>query len=129
MKGVKATIGGNEYVLIFNGQAMFEIEDIFKSATEMVNAISKPGGDGFEALCKASSVLAEQGELVRRYYGYEAMEIPSEEWIRMSLQPIEVPKLKTSILNSVVLGFKKEVSEKDDVDLDLIEITQKKTST
>lgn len=113
--------------MVFTATAMFEAEEVFGGSNEMLSAISAGGKKGFDALCKAAAVLAEQGELVRRYMGHEPRPIMEQQDIRAVMTPADVGDLTQRVINAVTLGYKRDVENHEDVDLGLIELEQKKT--
>lgn len=113
--------------MVFTATAMFEAEEVFGGSNEMLSAISAGGKKGFDALCKAVGILAEQGELVRRHLGYEPRPMVAEEDVRAAALPSDVGDLTERVINAVALGYKRDVENHEDVDLGLIELEQKKT--
>ena len=127
MKAVKAHLKDTELTLVFNGAAMFDIEEAFGSSTEMIDRINLKGKVGLENLSKAIGILAEQGELVRRYYGYDSQEIPKENMIKVMIGPADIPELRYAVVNAVTIGYGREITDEEETDLGLIELSQKKT--
>ena len=113
--------------MVFTAAAMFEAEEAFGGSNEMLSAISAGGKAGFDAHCKAVALLAEQGELVRRYMGYEPRLIIEERDIRAIMTPADVGDLTQRVISAVTLGYRRDVESHEDVDLGLIELEQKKT--
>lgn len=130
MKAVKIELVGRERYLAFTGNAMFRLEEEFGGVTQCLDAISAGTQDGLSALCRAAAILAEQGELARRYLGYDKVPIADAEAVRATLTPGGIPELRRAVFSSVELGFGREVKEEEDeVDLGLAELNaQKKTS-
>lgn len=127
MKSIKIEIEKNEYFLLFNGAAMFEAQDAFEEGPGMgiLEAVAQNGAKGFDCLCRAIAILAEQGELARRYLGHTPGEIPTVEFLRIALGPQDVGKMKRAVFDAVSIGLGREV-EAEEVDLVLLEIAQKK---
>lgn len=125
MNGTSIELGGRKYALLFNGYAMFAERDMFGEAG-MLELIQANTAEGFEALCKAVALLAEQGELVRRYEGHEPDELLTLERIRVLATPLDVPALRMAVINAMVKGYGREV-EDEEKDLGLTELEQKKT--
>ena len=73
MKAIKVTLGGTVYHLVFNGAAMFDIEDKYESTTNLLDALQGRGRESFMALCDAVCILSEHGELARRALGYNSL--------------------------------------------------------
>ncbi len=127
MKTVTVALEGRELCLVCNGSAMFEAEERFGGAVAMVKAVAAPGRAGFDALCEAVSILAEQGELVRRYMGHEARPLLDAAGLALLALPKDVPLLRQAVNMAVTVGFGREVEPPVDVDLGLAELQQKKT--
>lgn len=125
INGIDIELGGQEYALLFNGYAMFAEKELFGDVG-MLEQIQANTADGFEALCKAVALLAEQGELARRYEGHEPEEILTLERIRVLATPLDVPALRMAVINAMVRGYGREI-EPDEKDLGLTELEQKKT--
>lgn len=130
MRAVKLTLAGRERYLAYTVEAMFQLEARFGGTQELIEAVSANSREGFQAACQAASVLAEQGELARRYMGYDCAPIPSAEEIAATTAPSGIAALKTAVASAVSLGFGREIEpENDEVDIGLAELNeQKKTS-
>lgn len=126
MKAVKISFCGEEYHLAFNGAAMFEIDEKYGGAAKLLDALDQPGQVGFKSLCAAVTLLAEQGELVRRHFGYDAGGMLSEEMISTLATPNDVIAMKQAVIKAITLGYGRDIESDDEVDLGLIELNQKK---
>ena len=129
MKAVKVSVGRQEYYLAFNGEAMFAIRDKYGDAETLMEKMKPDTRESFEIVCDVIALLSEQGELVRRYYGYERADIIKAEEIRQLAQPADIIGLKMAIPRAIALGYGRDIEpEKDDeIDLGLVELNQKKT--
>lgn len=129
MKAVKCDLAGRVRHLCFTVEAMFQIQEQFGGAAELVTAMQDGGRDGFSATCRAAAILAEQGELARRSLGYDPEPIADAEAIAAGLDPASAMALKLVIPAAISLGYGREVEpENDEVDLVLAELNaQKKT--
>lgn len=125
MKARKITLAGQDYYLVFNGAAMFEVNDRFGSASELLEAIGKTGRDGFQALCNGLALLSEQGELARRALGYDKGPILQADTARALIEPKETTPMRAALSAAILAGFGREVESNEDVDLGLIELAQK----
>lgn len=127
MKTFPYEFNGQTYHLCMNGAALFDIYDKYGSKGFVTDAIKGTGKKSFLATCWMLAKLCEQGELVRRYQGYDHGRIPTERDFLLMLAPMDVPKAKRAIEEAVRLGFRaEEPEEKKAVDLGLQEL-QKKT--
>lgn len=125
MKTVKTIIGGKEFYLLYNAEAFFVSKDKFGDEN-IFNILETAGRDGFINLAKIAAILAEQGELTRRYYGYDKSEIPTEDYIRFSTGFLDMAQLRHDVQNAIILGINREIDEPEkEVDLVLQELEKK----
>lgn len=127
MKTINTEIDGRSYYLLYNAEAMFELDDRLE-CDNLVEAVVAGGRDGFEATLLAASVMAEQGELARRALGYDAGSFPSIDTLRITLPPAAMATLRRDVIDAICLGMDQTVDrETDVVDLGLAE-AEKKTN-
>lgn len=125
MKTVKTVIGDKDFYLLYNAEAFFTLGDEFGDEN-IFDALAKTNRDGFAKTIKIAAVLAEQGELARRYYGYDKSEIPTEDYIKFSTSVLDIPELKRDIQDAIILGLKQEIENpQKEVDLVLQELEKK----
>lgn len=128
MKLVKIDICGQPYHLAFNGMAMCEFNDRYGGVDKALDEAQGNTKKAFETLCEAFAIVAEQGELLRRSFGYSHTEIPDAETVRVIIDPMDALKVRDAILKAVMLGFNREIDSEEDTDLVLLELAQKKTN-
>ena len=127
MRTVEFPFQGNVYYLCLNGAALFEIYEHFGTKGSVLDHIGGNGKKPFLAVCWMLSKLAEQGELVRRFQGYDHGTFPTEQMFRTMLAPLDVPRAKSAISEAYRLGFQQEEApEKKRVDLGLLELQKKR---
>ena len=118
--------GGVTYHLLLNGAALFDIYEKFGSKGFVLDHIKGSDKKSFGPTCWILAKLAEQGELLRRYQGYDKGPIPTEETFLLNLSPLEVPLAKDAIARAVQEGFRREEGPaKKEVDKGLLEIEKK----
>ncbi len=130
MKAVKIELAGRERYLCFTVEAMFQVEERFGGAGNLMEALGAGGREGFAAACGAAAILAEQGELARRSLGYDPEDLADEQAIvGYPMSPSELAALTEGIARAIALGYGREVEPEDDeIDLGLAELdAQKKT--
>lgn len=126
MRTTEYQVGGRTFFLCLNGAALFDIYEKFGTDKPILTHIEGSDRAGFEALCWMLAKLSEQGELVRRYEGYEPGKIPGEHFFRTNLAPLEIARAKLAVTRAVTLGFEREVpGEEDRIDLGLMELEKK----
>lgn len=123
MNEVKTTVCGTEYHLLFNGYAMFAAQDMFENR-QLGEVVQDNTAEGFVNLCRVFCLLAEQGELARRYEGYDRGETPDEERLRAAVMPYDVIAMRQSVLEALMRGYKRDVPE-EETDLGLAELQKK----
>ena len=125
MKAVKITLAGRTQYLAYTGEAMFQLQEKFGTAAELLGAIGKNTRDGLSVACEAAAILAEQGELARRHLGYDKGPI-----IVATITPSEIAALKLAIPAAMELGYGREVvEENDEIDIGLAELNAQKKTT
>lgn len=127
MKAVKINLAGRERHLCFTVEAMFQIEERFGGAQELTDTMEANSRIGFEVVCGAAAILAEQGELCRRSMGYEPEPLCSAEDIAVTMVPTDLARLKLAVVSAITLGYGREIKpENDEVDLGLSELNEQK---
>lgn len=128
MKAVKITLAGRTQYLAYTGEAMFQLQEKFGTAAELLGAIGKNTRDGLSVACEAAAILAEQGELARRHLGYdkgpiiEAGHDPGHYYTERD----RGPQARRSP-PAMELGYGREVvEENDEIDLGLAELNAQK---
>ena len=86
-------------------------------------------GGMYENICEAAAILAEQGELVRRQFGYTAGEIPDAQTFALLVEPYRLGALKNAVIRAITIGYGREITAPGDDEYDegLAELHQKKT--
>lgn len=124
MKFTKWTFDGKNYYLSYNVMAVHQIYDL--GIEDLSAAISDRGAKAFEHVCRAAEVLIQQGELVRRYMGYDPGNVIAADTLMWSLGINDDLALRSAMMGAVLDGLKSETDERQEVDLGLLEL-QKKT--
>lgn len=126
MKTTEYRFHGKTYHLCLNGAALFDIYDRYGTKGFVTDVIKGNGKKSFQATCWFLQKLAEQGELVRRYQGYEHGKFPTAEYFAAMLRPLDVPAAKQAIAEAVAQGFARECSDDSGpVDEGLAELEKK----
>ncbi len=129
MKAIKITLAGREVTLAFTGEAMFTLREKFGEVTNAVAAYAPDTKEAMDAAVEVAAILAEQGELARRAFGYAPGEIVSAATIKATLSPSEIYAVKSAITSAIELGFGREVANEEEVDLGLVELQAQKKTT
>lgn len=129
MKATIFTLAGREVTLAFTGEAMFTIREKYGEVTNAVSAYAQDTREAMETAVEVAAILAEQGELARRAFGYDPREIVSAATIKATIAPSEIYALKSAITTAIELGFGREVENEEEVDLNLAELQAQKKTT
>jgi len=109
-----------------NGAALFDIYEKFGSKGSVVDLIRGNGKKSFQHTCWMLAKFAEQGELVRRYQGFDHGKFPSAEYFQTMLRPLDVVQAKDTLERTIRLGFSREEErEAEEIDLGLQELEKK----
>ena len=104
--------------------AVHQIYDL--GIEDLSAAISDRGAKAFEQVCRAAEIMIQQGELVRRYLGYDPGNVIAAETLMLSLGLNDDLALRSAMMEAVLDGLRSETDERQEVDLGLLEL-QKKT--
>jgi hypothetical protein len=114
---------GKTYFFLYNGDAYFQVSSLLGDGdlTEVLN------GNDMAKLCQLAAILAEQGELYRRWKGCTHQELLDGDDLRFTATPIDAVRLRMTLLEAVTSGLSRETSSEDEeIDLTLLEINKKK---
>ena len=119
MKEITINIAGTDFYLLYNGAAMYELRDKF--GTENVFEVIKHNNyESFSALCDVLAVMIEQGELFRRWHGYDKGRIVTSATLRVLLRPVDIPEVHQAVMAAIMEGMRNETPEDEDIDLGLM---------
>jgi hypothetical protein len=127
-KAVAIEIAGNEHYLLYNGAAMFTINDKY-GESEFWKKMSENNADGLKTLIDVTVILAEQGELARRDIKLEPRKIITKKEIGspVTMTPKRIFVLRQGCLDAINLGWEQEVPEDtEEIDLGLLELQKKR---
>ena len=123
---ITAMINGEERPLNYSIEIMFKVNEKFGGVNQALNAIE---GDTLESVQHVrwfAVELANDGELCRREAGYDPRKMLTLDDISMRMKPLEYALLKSSVVNAIIAGYRREVDSGEDVDLGLAELNEKK---
>lgn len=123
---ITTEVAGITCHLVYNNQAMFDLQEMFPDGEDPLDAMSGDTREHYEATIKIFKVLAEQGELTRRYFGYQPEKMPEMEAIREMADMGDWLNMKQAVYSAVVLGTEHHVEPAEDIDVTLLEFQQEK---
>lgn len=124
--GCKCRLGGREYWLVYTADAYFDIQGAY--GTDFLEKLRPGTRDAYEVAVGCLLILAREGELCRRYMGYDAEEMLTEEDIRRCMLPDSIIRVKTLVNEAVLAGLRVENAKADadePVDVGLLEYEKK----
>lgn len=119
--------GESEYWLVYTADAYFTLNNEY--GADFFQKIRPTTSEAYEIALGCVCVLAEEGELCRRYMGYDAHDIPTVDELRRTILPDGIAPLKEAVINAVMAGLRIDVpgkaGEDDVVDIGLLEYEKK----
>ncbi len=125
MKLIPFELDKQEYHLLFNGAALFDTYDQFGSEGSVLDHIQGNSRDAFDNICWYLTELATQGELYRRYAGYDKQPIPGVDLFAVFLSPLDVARARMAIQAAIAAGFGQEKEKPREIDKGLLELEKK----
>jgi len=126
MKTIEYELNGKTFHLAMNGCALFDVYDKYGTDKNVLELIEGTDKKTFERLCWLLYKFAEQGELVRRYQGFDRGPVATEEFFKVNLKALDVALAKLKLKDVIIEGFKREEVDDKPVDLLLLEAQKKK---
>lgn len=123
---IGVTIRDNTYYPLFNNRAYFRLQDDFPE--DVIDTISDDTSrTGFKLALEVFSMLCEEGNAVRKRYGYEPGAVLNMEDAEYDLMPMDIVKLKNAIYATIAAGYGQELSkdETEETDVWLVELEKK----
>lgn len=130
MKTIEFTYGAQKLHLYLNGSAMFAIQALDDARGEdqagVLDVMTENTPEGFQVLCQVAHILAEQGELCRRYLQHTPNRIPPAEELERCLSPMQMLSLRTAVIRAVNDGYGQPDDDSGgDIDVGLAELEKK----
>jgi hypothetical protein len=126
MKHIDFEFNGNTYALSFTADALFAVYDKFGFTGDILGAtkITEPSQEGWKNLCWLAALLASQGELQRRNWGYDSQPMVTMEQLRTGFMAADSLRLREAVVAALNQGFHRDVPSPDadeEVNLVLLE--------
>ena len=126
MKHIDFEFNGTTYALSFTAEALFTVYDKFGYSSDIFDATKalEPTAEGWKNCCWLAALMASQGELQRRYLGYEPQKMVTMEELRTGFMAADSLRLREAVRDALVQGFKRDVPDPDadeEVNLVLLE--------
>ena len=128
-RGTSAIINGTEYYFLYDGDAIFRIQDEFGPGILPELSLRETGAA--ENILRVSEILTEQAVLKCKKYGIEdAPVFKAAEFKKMDVMPYMYLDLQKACMDAANIGFEREVKDEDEeVDLILLKRQKKRVSS
>ena len=122
MKHIDFEFNGTTYALSFTAEAMFAVYDKFGYTHDIIGAtkIEEHTGEGWTNLCWLAALMASQGELQRRSWGYDPTPMVTVEQLRTGLMAAESLRLKQAVMEALAQGFERAIPDDSDQEVNLV---------
>ena len=116
MKHIDFEFNGATYALSFTAEALFTVYDKFGYTSDILETtkITEPTAEGWKNLCWLAALMASQGELQRRNWGYTPQPMVTTEQLRTGFMAADSLLLRQAVLDALEQGFHRDVPPKDD---------------
>lgn len=129
MDTVEFVYGPKTLHLYHNSAAMFAIQDLEPAQDDDPSVYDRMLANtraGVSLLCQVAHILAQQGELCRRYLQYTPERVPPAVELEAALTPMQIITLRMAVMDAIDAGYRSEQSEDSgDIDLGLLELEKK----
>ena len=123
---------GSVYPLLYNGAAMFAVQD--KYGVNISDIIfspdddETPGAERFKQICTFLTILAEQGELYRRHTGHTPNPMLELDELLLRATPMDHITMRGAAMQAVISGLSRDENDSnpdEEIDLFLRELEKK----
>lgn len=115
------------YRLMYNGAAMFALRDKYPDMDKAVEEMLSNTPSGADCLYDVWLILAENGEAVKRWLGYEAIELPRKDELATLTTVDDLGRMRDAVVGAIAVGLGREFETKAKViDLGLEELEREK---
>lgn len=120
-------LNGREYRLLYTADAYFDINEAM--GDDFMDKLVSAGRESYETALGCFIILQREGELARRYMGYDAEDIVTEGELRRTILPGDIIGIKNAVLEAIYSGLKIERTKEDGpIDAGLAEYEKKTQS-
>jgi hypothetical protein len=128
-RGTSADINGTEYYFLYDGDAIFRIQDEFGPGILPELSLRETGSA--ERILRVSEILTEQAAMKCKKYGIEdAPVFKATKFKETDVMPWMYMDLQKACMDAANIGFEREIQEKDEeVDLILLKRQKKRVSS
>lgn len=116
MKHIDYEFNGRTLALSFTADALFQVYDRFGVCDDILEASHclEPTSEGWINCCWLAALMAEQGELQRRYMGKDPSPMVTLEQLRTGIMAADSIRLRTAVREALIQGFHMELSAEEE---------------
>ncbi len=128
-RGTSVVVNGTEYYFLYDGEAIFRIQDEFGPGILPELSLKEPGAAN--NILRVSEILSEQAVLKCKKYGInDAPLFKGEEFKETDVMPYMYLDLQKACTDAANIGFEREIQDGDEeIDLVLLELQKKRASS
>ena len=112
-----------KYHYLYNAAAYFATMEKYPDG--FFEVMTKNDRTGLEAMCWMLQLMSEQGELMRRYMGYDKEETFNADEAILKMRPKDIALARSVIMTAMDVGLNTEGDDEEEVDLVLVELEKK----
>lgn len=115
------------YRLMYNGAAMFALNEKFPGLEGVFETIMESTPSGTDALYDVWLILASNGEAVKKWLGYEAVPLPEKDELAAMSAVDDLARMRDAVAAAIMAGLGREYESKAKViDLGLEELEKER---
>lgn len=116
MKHIDFDFNGETYALSFTAEALFTVYDKFGYTSDILGTtkVMESSVEGLKNLCWIAALMAAQGELQRRNWGYDSKPMLTMEQLRTGLMAVDALRLRKAVREAMEQSFHRDVPSPDE---------------
>ena len=124
---VNCTFNGREIYLNYSVGVMFEVIEKHGDVSTALTYMQEDTKGGFEVTKHLGLLMAQDGELARRYIGHDPLPMLGESDLNYHLNPVDYEEFKSSVVYAISAGYGRDnAAAAKEVDVGLQALDQKK---
>lgn len=116
MKHIDFEFEGKTYALSFTAEALFSVYDKFGFTDDILGTTKamEPTVEGWVNCCWLAALMASQGELQRRYMGFDPQPMITLEKLRTGFMAADSVRLREAVRAALEQGFTRSTADEDE---------------
>lgn len=112
-----------KYHFLYNAAAYFATQEKYPDG--FFELLMRNDTEGLEALCWVLQEMSEQGELMRRYMGYDKEETFKASEAIVKMRPKDIGAARAIAMTAMDVGLDSSPDDEEEVDIVLVELQKK----